>query len=79
MEKLRKIPKFTFNYILPFSLGLLTGLFVKDSLLLGHKRKLSMAVYDYYYNQDEVIPNKIYNVLPELKGLEKRIDKIKKE
>jgi len=75
MDKIRKIPKFTFNYILPFSLGLTTGLFVKDEIILGHKKKLSMAVYDYYSNQGEVIPPIIYETLRELKGLEKRMEK----
>ncbi len=75
MDKIKKFPKFTFNYILPFSLGLITGLFFKDSIILGHKKKLSMAVYEYYNNQGEVIPNIMHRVIPELKGLEKRMEK----
>lgn len=79
MEKIRKFSKFSFYYLMPFSLGIITGLFVKDSIILGNKRKLTMAVFEYFNNQEETIPVDFYQILPELKSIEKRFLKIKKD
>lgn len=72
MDNLRKIPTFTFYYILPASLGFVTGLSIKDSLILSNTRKISMSVDAYYKNQDEVIPVKLFTLLQDLKLLDKK-------
>lgn len=77
MGIITKLPAFSFYYILPMSLGFFTGLAIKDSQILGNKRKISMSVYSYYSNIDEKIPNHLMKSLPDLEYLNNV--KIKKE
>lgn len=74
----RKIPTFTFYYIMPMSLGFITGLIIKDSQILSNKRKISMSVFSYYSHIDEKIPDKFLSILPDLDYL-KNAFKDKKE
>lgn len=71
MDYIRKIPNITFYYVLPMSLGFATGLAVKDSQILGNKRKISMSVCSYYKNMDENIPEQFSKILPDLDYLSK--------
>ena len=66
MGFLRKIPTFTFYYVLPMSLGFATGIAIKDSQILGNKRKISMSVFSYYNNIEEKIPAEFIKILPDL-------------
>lgn len=77
MGFIRKIPIFTFYYIMPMSLGFITGLVVKDSQMLSNKRKISMSVFSYYDHIDEDIPDSFLKVLPDLDHLKSSFDKNK--
>lgn len=78
MGFVRKIPIFTFYYIMPMSLGFVTGLAIKDSQILSNKRKISMSVFSYYNHIDEKIPDNFLKILPDLDFL-KNSFKDKKE
>ncbi len=69
MGFIRKIPIFTFYYLMPMSLGFVTGLVIKDSQILSNKRKISMSVFSYYSNIDENIPIEFLKGLPDLEYL----------
>ena len=79
MNIIGKIPKFTFYYVLPMSLGFATGLAIKDSQILGNRRKISMSVFSYYNNIEEKIPNHLLKVFPDLEYLSSKSDKQKSE
>lgn len=78
MGFIRKIPIFTFYYLMPMSLGFITGLAVKDSQILSNKRKISMSVFSYYNNIDENIPIEFLKGLPDLDYLRNTFNKDKK-
>ncbi len=61
-----KIPVFSFYYVLPMSLGFITGLALKDSQILSNKKKISMSVFTYYNHIDEKIPDNFLKILPDL-------------
>jgi len=75
MGFLSKIPTFTFYYILPMSMGFLTGLAIKDSQILGNKKKISMSIFSYYSSIDEKIPDQFFKFLPDLQYLNSKNNK----
>jgi hypothetical protein len=78
MGIIKNFSTFSFYYILPTSLGFITGLAIKDSQILGNKRKIAMSVFSYYSNLEETIPNQIMKLLPDLEYL-KNVNKTRKE
>jgi len=79
MGLIRNIPIFTFYYILPISLGFITGLVIKDSQILSNRRKISMSVFSYYNHIDEKIPDHFLRILPDLDHLRNTFKNKKEE
>jgi hypothetical protein len=53
MNKFKKIPVFTFYYILPTFLGFSAGLIYRDLVTLDVNKKVTMSLADYYLLTDE--------------------------
>lgn len=64
-----KIINFTFYYLMPSSLGFVTGLCIRDSFVLSSNKKISMALADYYETTHTEIDDQIGNKFPEVKKL----------
>jgi hypothetical protein len=64
--------KLSFYYILPFGLGLITSLSIRDSYLLTYKKRLSMALASYYESTGEIIHQEILNDFPKLEKVIER-------
>lgn len=64
--------KFSFYYVLPFGLGLITALSIRDSYFLSYKQRLTMALASYYESTGEIINQDILNEFPKLEKIIER-------
>jgi hypothetical protein len=64
--------KLSFYYILPFGLGFITSLSIRDSYFLSYKKRLSMALASYYESTGEIIHQEILKEFPKLEKVIER-------
>jgi len=72
MSKINILNKFlqlNYYYFLPCTIGVFTGLFLRDSYLLSLDQKLSMALIGYYETIDEEPNKEILKNFPDMKEL----------
>jgi hypothetical protein len=77
MEIIRKIPIFSFYYVVPLVLGFGMGLSFRDNQTINVNKKISMSLADYYLETGEEVKDEISREFPEVERLIKKIEKQK--
>lgn len=75
MEIIKKIPVFTFYYVIPLTLGFGVGLIFRDNQTVNINKKLSMSLADYYTDIGEYVDEDVSKEFPEVERLLKKIEK----
>jgi hypothetical protein len=76
MNILKKLPVFSFYYILPTFMGFSAGLIYRDKITLNVEKKISMSLADYYLEIEDR-PNK--EIKQEFPSLERLMEKAEKK
>jgi hypothetical protein len=76
MNILKKLPIFSFYYILPTTMGFSAGLIYRDIVTLNVEKKITMSLADYY---QEVEDNPTKEIKEEFASLEKLIQRVEKK
>ncbi len=69
---MNSIIKFSFNYILPFTLGTSMGFIYRDMITINVDKKLSMSLADYYKDINDEVDGSVKKQLPEVESLLKK-------
>ena len=74
MEIIKKIPVFSFYYVIPLTLGFGIGLIFRDNQTLNINKKISMSLADYYSEIGEDVDEEVSEEFPEVERLLKKIE-----
>ena len=75
MEIIKKIPVFSFYYVVPLIHGFTMGLCFRDNQTINVNKKISMSLADYYAEIHEDVSAEINNEFPEVEKLLKKLEK----